>query len=124
MFSRRLLIILALTSAGGGLLLTLISGLYTVKPFILDAEIVHFGLPLPWFEATRKGLFMIGPWHYYFLWQGFTIDFLLYGLLIAAAMWVYFMFLPKKQRGTDETFARAIAGDFGNPYLCHGSKRP
>jgi hypothetical protein len=104
MFNRRLLVILALTSAGGGLLLTLISGLYTVKPFILDAEIVHFGFPLAWFEATRNGLLMMGPWHYYFLWQSFTIDFLLYGLLIAAAIWVYFMFLPKKQRNTDDTF--------------------
>jgi hypothetical protein len=104
MFSRRLSTILALISAGGGLLLTLISGLYIVKPFILDGEIVHFGFPLAWFEATRKGLFVIGPWSYHFLWQGFTIDFLLYGLLIAAATWVYFMFLPKKQRNIGETF--------------------
>jgi len=104
MFNQRLSTILVLISTGGGLLLTLISGLYIVKPLILDGEIVHSGFPLAWFEATRKGLFMIGPWRYYFLWQGFTIDFLLYGLLIAATTRVYFMFLPKKQRNTGETF--------------------
>ena len=96
MFSRRLSIILALASVGGGLLLTLISGICTVKPFVLDVEIVHFGFPLAWFEATRKGLLAIGPWHYYFLWQGFTIDFLLYGLLVAAATWGLLHVLAKK----------------------------
>jgi hypothetical protein len=94
-------IILALASVAGGLLLTLISGIYTAKPFVLDAEIVHFGFPLAWFEATRSGLFVIGPWRYYLLWQGFTIDFLLYGLLAAAATWVYFMFLPRAPTRTD-----------------------
>ena len=104
MSSRRLSTILALVSAGGGLLLTLISGLYIVKPFILDAEIVHFGFPLAWFEATRGGLFVIGPWRYHFLWQSFIVDFLLYGLLIAAVTWVCFMFLPRKQRNTGGPF--------------------
>jgi len=88
--------ILALVSVGGGLLLTFISGLYVVKPFVLDGEMIYFGFPLAWSEAARKGLLVIGPWHHYFLWQGFIIDFLLYGLLIAVATRVYFMFLLKK----------------------------
>jgi hypothetical protein len=88
--------ILALVSVGGGLLLTFISGLYVVKPFVPDGEMVYFGFPLAWFEAARKGLLVIGPWHHCFLWQGFIIDFLLYGLLIAVATRVYFMFLLKK----------------------------
>jgi len=88
--------ILALVSVGGGLLLTSISGLYAVKPFVVDAEMVYFGFPLAWFEAARGGLFAIGPWHYYFLWRGFIVDFLLYGSLIAVATHIYFTFLLKK----------------------------
>jgi hypothetical protein len=96
MLSWKLSRILALLSVGGGLLLTFISILYAVKPLIMDAEEVYFGFPLAWFEAARGGLFVIGPWHYYFLWQGFIVDFLLYGTLIAAVTYVCFMSLPKR----------------------------
>lgn len=88
--------ILAAASAGGAFLLTLISGLYAVKPFIVDAEIIYYGFPSAWLEAARSGLLKLGPWHYNFLWHGFLIDFILYGLLIAAIVYVYFMLLPRK----------------------------
>ena len=98
MLSWKMSRILALVSVGGGFLLTFISGLYTVKPLIMDAEEVYFGFPSAWFEAARGGLLVIGPWHYYFLWQGFITDFLLYGLLIAVATSAYFMFLMKGKK--------------------------
>ena len=92
----RLSEILPFVSVGIGLLLTFTSGLYIVKPFVVDAEFVYFGFPLPWFEAARSGLVIMGPWHYYFLWHGFIIDFLLYGSLVAAATYFYFMLVLKK----------------------------
>jgi hypothetical protein len=86
----------ALVIIGGGLLLTLISGLYVVEPFTIYSDTFDYGFPLAWFETTRSSFFklgepFIGPLHYYFLWWGFIVDFLLYGLLIAAATYVYFI---------------------------------
>lgn len=95
MLSRKLSRILAAVSLGGGLFSTFISGLYAVKPFVVDAEIIYFGYPFAWFEASTSGLLKIGPWHYYFIWQGFIADFLLYGSLVAAAAYVYFAFTKK-----------------------------
>ena len=96
MLSWKLKEILVLASVCGGFLLTLISGFYVVKPFILDAEMVYYGFPLAWFESARGGLLVIGPWHHYFLWHGFIIDLILYGSLVAIATRVYFMSLLKK----------------------------
>jgi hypothetical protein len=92
MLSWKLSKILALVSVGGGLLFTFISGLYAVKPFVVDAEMIYFGFPLSWFEAARGGLFVIEPWRYYLLWSGFIVDFLLYGSLVAVITCVCFKF--------------------------------
>ena len=93
MLSWKLSKILALVSVGGGLLFTFISGLYAVKPFVVDVEMIYFGFPLSWFEAARGGLFVIGPWRYYLLWSGFIVDFLLYDALVAVITRVCFRFL-------------------------------
>jgi len=61
-----------------------------VKPFVLDADVIYFGFPFAWLGAGRKGLFLIGPWHYYFFLSGFMIDFIIYGLLTASAVYLYF----------------------------------
>lgn len=75
-------VLTAFAGVSGGLFLTLLSGLYVVKPLVMDAEIIYFGFPFAWFQAGRGGLFFIGPWHYYFIWQNFIADFMIYGLLI------------------------------------------
>ena len=97
MLSWKLSKILALVSVGGGLLLTVVSGLYSVKPLLIDAEVTHFGFPLSWFEAARKMLVEIGLWRYYFLWSDFIVDFLLYGSLVAVITCVCFRFLLRAQ---------------------------
>jgi len=89
--------IVAAASVGGGILFTLLSGLYIVKPFILDAEIAYFGFPIAWLEATRSTWVPKPPllWHYSFLWHGFIIDFVIYGLLAATATGIYLTPLRK-----------------------------
>lgn len=74
----------------GELFLTLLSGLYVVKPLIIDAEIIYFGFPFAWFEAGRGGLFYITPWVYTFVWQNFVADFMIYGLLVSGIAYLYF----------------------------------
>jgi len=83
-------VILTVAGVSGGLFLTLLSGLYTVKPFVMDAEIIYFGFPFPWFKATRS-TWGRPPltWHYFFFWQSFIIDFIIYGLLTTAAISFY-----------------------------------
>jgi hypothetical protein len=88
--------ILAVASIGGGIFLTIISGFYSIKPLLMDAEEIYFGFPLSWLEAFRGGLLRLGSWHYYFLWQGFFIDFFFYGLLTAAVTYLCFRFLMNK----------------------------
>jgi len=83
-------LISAVAGISGGLFLTLLSGLYAVTNYVVDAEMAHFGFPLAWFEASSKGLLVIGPWRYYFLWQGFVVDFIVYGLLVSIAIYLYF----------------------------------
>jgi len=83
-------VLTAFAGVRGGLFLTLLSGLYVVKPLVMDAEIIYFGFPFAWFQAGRGGLFFIGPWHYYFIWQNFIADFMIYGLLISGAVYLYF----------------------------------
>jgi len=93
MYLYRWSIILTVAGISGGLFLTLLSGLYTVKPFVVDAEIIYFGFPFPWLEAARSTWVPKPPlsWQYYFLWQRFIIDFIIYGLLTAAAVYLYFI---------------------------------
>ena len=83
-------VLMAFAGVCGGLFLTVLSGLYVVKPLVMDADMVYFGFPLAWFEAARGGLLYIGPWHYYFLWQNFIADFIIYGLLVGVAVYLYF----------------------------------
>jgi len=82
--------ILAIASVSGGFFLTLFSGLYAVKPFILDAEIIYFGFPLPWLEAGRSTWKSQVDWRYLFLWDGLIVDFIIYGLLVATSLGLYF----------------------------------
>jgi len=84
------MVLTAFAGVGGGLFLTLLSGLYVVKPLVMDGDIIYFGFPFAWFQAGRKGLLVIGPWHYYFAWQNFVADFVIYGLLISGAVYLYF----------------------------------
>jgi hypothetical protein len=81
--------ICAVTSVLSGLFLTLLSGLYVVKPFTVDAEIVYYGFPFAWLVASRGKPLVITPWHYRFLQWGFVIDFIVYGVLTSAAVYVY-----------------------------------
>jgi len=66
---------------------------------VIDGEIIYFGFPLAWLGAGRKGLLVIGTWHYYFIWLGFIIDFIIYGLLTGVAAYFYFITITacKKQ---------------------------
>jgi hypothetical protein len=75
---------------GGGLFLTALSGLYAVKPLVMDGDIICFGFPFAWFEAGRKGLFVIGPWIYRFVWHSFVADFVIYGLLVSGVIYLNF----------------------------------
>jgi len=90
MHYHRLAVISTVAGVIGGLFFTLLSGLYVVKPLVIDAEVIYFGFPLAWFGAGRKGLLVVGPWHYGFIWHGFIIDFIVYGLLTVAAVYLYF----------------------------------
>jgi len=82
----------------GGLFLTLLSGLYMVKPFTLDAEFIYFGFPFSWLEAGRSTWNPKPPlnWQYSFFWKQFIVDFTIYGLLAFAAVYLYFR-LHKQQ---------------------------
>jgi hypothetical protein len=76
-----------------GLFLTLLSGFYTVKPLISDAEIIYFGFPFAWLEASRS-TWNPPPssrWRYLFSWQEFAADFTIYGILVFAAIYLYFL---------------------------------
>ncbi len=84
--------ILAVLSIGGGLALTVVSGLYVVKPLVIDAEEVHFGFPLAWCEGAQGGPLKTTPWTFWFIYQNFIADFLLYGSFIAIATWIYFTY--------------------------------
>ena len=88
-FSKLPSVLAAVAGMGGGLFLTTLSGLYAVKPWTLDGEIIYFGFPFAWYEAGRKGLFVIGPWVYRFIWQNFAADFLIYGLLAGGFVYLY-----------------------------------
>jgi hypothetical protein len=80
----------ALAGMGGGSFLTALSGLYAVKPLLMDAEMIYFGFPFAWYEAGRKGLLVIGPWVYRFVWQNFAADFVMYGLLASGVAYLCF----------------------------------
>jgi len=101
-----------LTVAGisGGLFLTLLSGLYMVKPLVMDAEIIYFGFPFQWLEAGRSTWIPKPPlsWQYYFFLHNFIIDFLIYGLLTAVAIYLYFIAVNvgrKQRRATPPSFS-------------------
>lgn len=79
----------AFAGVSGGLFLTVLSGLYVVRPLVMDADIVYYGFPFAWFQAGRKGLFFIGPWTYHFVWQNFIADFITYGLLVSGIVYLY-----------------------------------
>lgn len=96
-------VILTVAGISGGLFLTLLSGLYTVKPLVIDGEIIYFGFPLAWFAAGRKGLLVIGPWRYAFIWHGFIIDFVIYGMLTAAAIYLYFITITAGRKQSKAT---------------------
>jgi hypothetical protein len=98
MYYSRWTIVLTVVGISGGLFLTLLSGLYIVKPLVEDAEIIHFGFPFSWLEATRSTWGFPQPslsWHYSFFWQNFISDFLIYGLLTEVAVYLYFMTITR-----------------------------
>jgi len=88
----------ATASVVGGLFFTLLSGLYIVKPFVMDAEIIYFGFPFAWLEAGRSTWVPNSRWHYYFFWQSFILNFIIYGLLTAAALYLYFITITACRR--------------------------
>jgi hypothetical protein len=90
--------ILFAASVGGGLFLTFLSGLYVVKPFILDAEELYFGFPLAWLQADRGLWGGVSPWRYSILWQGLILDFLLYGSIGTLATAYLFRVTLKKEQ--------------------------
>ena len=92
--------ILIAASVGGGLLLTFLSGLYVVKPFILDAEELYFGFPLAWLQADRGLWGGVSPWRYGLLWQGLIFDFLLYASISVIATAYLLRVTPKRERST------------------------
>jgi len=69
---------------------TLLSGLYIVKPLVIDATVLKFGFPFHWLIATR-GEFGLpyGPWYFTFVWNWFIVDFAIYGLLVTIGMGIY-----------------------------------
>ena len=76
----------------GGLLITLLSGLYTVKPPIIDhGEEIDCGLPFAWATASRGSKGIVTPWHYNFMLWFFVIDFLIFWLLISGVTSFYFV---------------------------------
>jgi len=69
--------------------LTLLSGLYIVRPLILDAEERQFGFPFQWLIALRSTWSLNMPWHFTFLWNWFIVDFAIYGLPVTMALGIY-----------------------------------
>ena len=79
------------TGIGGGLLLTLLSGLYAVYEPLIDAERMRFGWPLAWLIAGRSTWYKPPhDWVYGIFWPAFLVDFTIYGL-IGVAVFYYFM---------------------------------
>ena len=84
-------VILTVAGISGGLFLTLLSGLYLVRDSqVVDAEIIYFGFPFSWLEAERSTWLPNLRWHYSFFWQSFIVNFIIYGLLTSAAVYLYF----------------------------------
>jgi len=75
---------------GGGMLLTLLSGLCAVHEPIIDAELMHFGFPLAWLNAGRS-TWSRPPhnWVYSFFWPAFLADFAVYGLISVAPFYYW-----------------------------------
>jgi len=96
-------VLAAVAGVGGGLVFTALSGFYTVKPMVIDGEVVYFGFPFAWFEASRKGLMVIGPWVYRFVWQNFAADFVVYGLLASGFVYLYFAWRRRFARSSLQT---------------------
>jgi len=98
MYHSRWSVVLTVAGISGGFFLTLLSGLYTVKPFIEDAEIIYFGFPFAWFEAARGSWMPNPPWHYSLFLQSFMVDFIIYGLLTTAAVYLYFITITARRK--------------------------
>jgi len=69
-----------------------------VKPFVMDAEIIYFGIPFTWLEAGRSTWVPNGRWTYYFFWQGFISNFMIYGLMTTATLYIYFKTVTEFRR--------------------------
>ncbi len=75
---------------GGGLFLTLLSGLYAVHEPIIDAELMHFGFPFAWLNAGRSTWYKAPhDWVYSIFWPAFLADFTIYGLMSIAAFYFW-----------------------------------
>jgi len=83
MFRSNWVIITAAASVGSGLLWTFVSGLYIIKPLILDVEELYYGFPLPWLQAARSLWGGLSPWSHFLLWKGLVLDFMFYASLSA-----------------------------------------
>jgi len=97
MSCRKWLTTLAVASVIGGLFFTVLSGLYVVNLPMLDSEVVYFGFPFPWLTASRSAWKGQTSWVYGFLWSRFIVDSVVYGLLVAAAVGIYFKSLSKRR---------------------------
>jgi len=68
-------------------ILTLVSGLYIVRPLTLGTIELQLGFPFQWLIANRSSL--LTAWGFTFLWSWFLVDLAIYILLITAAVVIY-----------------------------------
>ncbi len=68
--------------------LTLVSGLYIVKPLMFGAVELRLGFPAQWLIASRSVLFEV-PWRFTFLWNWFIVDLAIYILVVTTATAIY-----------------------------------
>jgi len=86
-------VVLIVASIAGGLFFTFLSGVYWVRDSqFVGVEIINYGYPFAWFRYLRNTLWMPRPpspreW-YSFIVLGFVADFIIYGLLTCAAVYI------------------------------------
>ena len=68
--------------------LTLVSGLYILRPLTLGTTELRLGFPFHWLVANRIAV-LEASWNFTFLWSWFIIDLAIYVLLITTAVVIY-----------------------------------
>ena len=79
---RKRLGVLMAATVMGGVALVLASGLYQVKPVIMDAEEIYYGFPFVWLKAFRGTWMTVTPWNYNVQWFGLVGDLALYSWVV------------------------------------------